>query len=1259
MKGGKPQRRKFHHRQVKRSAAEATEIAELERCIAEQAPPRGTNPLSLADAAPPATQGKGGGGAPGPAPPEPGGLSLLARRFDGLPISACSKEGLAAAGYKQLTAIQRAALPHALAGRDVLGAAKTEYAYSLGLPTAPKLRFLKRAGMRMADGGAGGDTAAVGEGDAAQRRQQQQHEGRRAGGKRGAPSADKEGAEEEEGGSSSEGEGSSSGEEGEEEAAEAAQQGRRARGGDAAAAAAASAAAAAAAAAAGADSDDDLLVVKTRNVFGVEEAAPDAAVAAAAGEAAGAAGAGAGAAGGQRRKKLRIRAGALAPGRLVFDEEGRPVDPLAALAAGELGGGGGGGGSEDEEGGGEGAPGGPAAGLDAGVHGSVSERAAAARAVLQARDREDRRQLRELRRRARAEKRARRLAREAAERGAPAAVLGPAGDGGAGDDGGGGGGGGSSEEEGEEEEKARGAPRGGRRWGGVKSSSEEEEEEEGSGPDIDLLESSEDEGERGPQRKGRRRQQQAAGRRRKRASARDDEAVEVAHLGMAPAPAAAGGGGAGGDTARKKTRRVPLSLAEQEALALRLIAGGGRMSLLSKALAGGAPQAPPVPQAKVDSQSFPCIREGEVYTDDATAELEKLSLDARTRQSLPGSAPTAHRLAGSFTASAVQGSHLGCLRTEGLRRGAADYELNPYRLRGGEEYVSSASLKDHAANFLTDAVIRSLPRALTSEQKAAAIAASPLSPTMNLLSTLPMDRVAGRSMEGRKLRRHVLRGAVVVFITAGYSGKRFIFERAKELGCRLVFDRCLEAIQAARRQLGDLDGIACFSELAVPLASRLQERLGLPCNSPAAVDAARDKSQTRAIMGAAGLPTPRNMLVTSEAGSNAPSILPASQQRELVDLAVSSVQALGLATLKYTSRGPRLIEVNCRMGGGPGALICTMNRLVWGVDLVEEQLLAACGIPSRPPVAAKPLQPIAEFSVNAMRTGILRDVSFLDKYQSDPQARFVLYARPLVEPGSRVVCVEDGLPTWVCELMVTSPDIHDAIAKVKGMEVEIQQCGQRLRPSAFHQYDAMAAPELAAAALPPQAEIVFALQQRGIGTLECLTTLQAAPSLATSADAALEVAACLAQPFVIEEGNAEIVREGALQACAAQETDIAARYAREVAATGGDRRRRPGGGGGGDRLLRPRAPGDAGLDALLGAGHARGLEDLCPGSTSLMMAALVWLPPDASHHLRLEEVKELAPPTDTIDMVEPDEGYLLNTAAGSLAGSLYGSVLEL
>jgi len=66
---------------------------------------------------------------------------------------------------------------------------------------------------------------------------------------------------------------------------------------------------------------------------------------------------------------------------------------------------------------------------------------------------------------------------------------------------------------------------------------------------------------------------------------------------------------------------------------------------------------------------------------------------------------------------------------------------------------------------------------------------------------------------------------------------------------------------AVLQDLGELDGVCTFCEMAVPLVSRIAESLGLSSNSPAAVDAARDKHSTRAKMAAAGLPTPRNMLV--------------------------------------------------------------------------------------------------------------------------------------------------------------------------------------------------------------------------------------------------------------------------------------------------------------------------------------------------------------------------------------------------------------
>ncbi len=55
----------------------------------------------------------------------PAGGYGAARLFSELPLSAATQGGLLHAKYTRLTAIQRAAIPHALAGRDILGAAKT------------------------------------------------------------------------------------------------------------------------------------------------------------------------------------------------------------------------------------------------------------------------------------------------------------------------------------------------------------------------------------------------------------------------------------------------------------------------------------------------------------------------------------------------------------------------------------------------------------------------------------------------------------------------------------------------------------------------------------------------------------------------------------------------------------------------------------------------------------------------------------------------------------------------------------------------------------------------------------------------------------------------------------------------------------------------------------------------------------------------------------------------------------------------------
>jgi hypothetical protein len=57
------------------------------------------------------------------------------------------------------------------------------------------------------------------------------------------------------------------------------------------------------------------------------------------------------------------------------------------------------------------------------------------------------------------------------------------------------------------------------------------------------------------------------------------------------------------------------------------------------------------------------------------------------------------------------------------------------------------------------------------------------------------------------------------------------------------------------------------------------------------------------------------------------------------------------------------------------------------------------------------------------------------KWQSHPD---VLYAHYLVDAGGNVTGGADGMPTWVCELMVTKPNIDEAIDFVTKLVDELE-----------------------------------------------------------------------------------------------------------------------------------------------------------------------------------------------------------------------------
>lgn len=101
---------------------EVEEINLLNKWIESQKPDSGSNPLSFGPLPKDAKIGKLEDG--------PNGTEVFSRyagvrKFDQLPISDKTRRGLKDAKFKDMTDVQRAALPHALCGRDILGAART------------------------------------------------------------------------------------------------------------------------------------------------------------------------------------------------------------------------------------------------------------------------------------------------------------------------------------------------------------------------------------------------------------------------------------------------------------------------------------------------------------------------------------------------------------------------------------------------------------------------------------------------------------------------------------------------------------------------------------------------------------------------------------------------------------------------------------------------------------------------------------------------------------------------------------------------------------------------------------------------------------------------------------------------------------------------------------------------------------------------------------------------------------------------------
>jgi len=78
---------------------------------------------------------------------------------------------------------------------------------------------------------------------------------------------------------------------------------------------------------------------------------------------------------------------------------------------------------------------------------------------------------------------------------------------------------------------------------------------------------------------------------------------------------------------------------------------------------------------------------------------------------------------------------------------------------------------------------------------------------------------------------------------------------------------------------------------------------------------------------------------------------------------------------KCTSKGPRIVEVNARMGGGR---IQEIVEAVWGVDLIEAHLRSSLGLPQRLAPSRKPRCAVVNACVHAPASGRLESLQFVN-----------------------------------------------------------------------------------------------------------------------------------------------------------------------------------------------------------------------------------------------------------------------------------------
>jgi biotin carboxylase len=150
--------------------------------------------------------------------------------------------------------------------------------------------------------------------------------------------------------------------------------------------------------------------------------------------------------------------------------------------------------------------------------------------------------------------------------------------------------------------------------------------------------------------------------------------------------------------------------------------------------------------------------------------------------------------------------------------------------------------------------------------------------------------------------------------------------------------------------------------------------------------------------------------------------------RGLVDLSVRTAQAFGLrrgvlhVEGKCTSRGPRIVEVNTRMGGGR---IHEVVEAVWGVDLIEAQLRSSLDLDQELAPSRRPRCAVVNAIVHAPLSGRLEALPIGDVHP-DEASRVAVDLQ--AEVGEEVLGPERTFATPLIEVTINGKNLRRARA---------------------------------------------------------------------------------------------------------------------------------------------------------------------------------------------------------------------------------------